>query len=185
MGFFSREPKLDKDEKIDEEERAACLRYLKEEIKLTIIRDKEYNLYNSVLSEYWEASAADNQDNKAMCRAANRLVQATEHILKCRADMEPIPDIALKNYSLWQSVYKDYNAFTEANSRYWKEEDMGLDPNNRFLTICESQIIISVRKANREMEKLCHGLQLSDEVGEMQDEAITAYDAENWQPKEN
>ncbi len=184
MGFFSREPKLDKDEKIDEEERAACLRYLKEEIRLIVFRDKEYNLYNTALSEYWEASP-DSRDNKKMCMAANLLVQSTEHILKCRADMGPIPDIALKNYASWQSVYKDYTAYTEVISRYWKEEDMGLDPNSKYLTICETQITISARKANGEMGYLCHRLRLSDEVREIQDEAIAAYDAEKWQPKEN
>ena len=185
MGFFSREPKLDKDEKIDEEERAACLRYLKEEIKLIVFRDKEHNLYNITLSEYQESSASDSQDIKEMCRAANRLLQATEHILKCRADMEPIPDIALKNYSLWRSVYIDYNAYTKANYECWKNEDMGLESNNKYLKICESRVNISVRKANGELQKLYQRIRLSGEEREMQDEAIAAYDAEKWQPKEN
>jgi hypothetical protein len=184
LGVFSREPKLDKDGKIDEEERAACLRYLKTEIKLLVFRDKEYNLYKIALSEYCESSASDSKKTKEMCRAANRLLQATEHILKCRADMEPIPDIALKNYSLWQSVHIDYNAYTKANSQYWEEEDMGLEPNNKYLTTCESRIIISARKANGEMNKLYQRFRLSDEVREMQDEAIAVYDAENWQPRQ-
>jgi len=185
LGFFSREPKLDKDQKIDEEERVASVRYLKEEIKLIVFRDREYNLYNIALSEYCEASASDSQDTREMCRAANRLQQAAEHILKCRADMGPIPDIALKNYSVWQSVYIDYDAYATANSQYWKEEDMGLEPHNKYLRICESRIPISVRKANGEMGKLYQRLRLSDEEREMQDEAIAAYDAEKWQPKEN
>lgn len=185
MGFFSREPKLDKDEKIDEEERAACLRYLREEIKLTVFRDREYNLYNIAFSEYCEATASDSQDNREMRRAAKRLLQATEHILKCRADMEPISDIALKSYSLWENVYIDYNAYATANSQYWKEEDMGLEPNNNYLRMCESRIPISVGKAKGEMGKLYQRLRLSDEEREMQDEAIAAYDAEKWQPKED
>ena len=82
MGFFSKEPKLDKDEKIDEEERAACLRYLKEEIKQMVFRDKEHNLYNLALSEHWQSTSSDSHGTKEMCRAANRLLQATEHIKK-------------------------------------------------------------------------------------------------------
>jgi len=185
LGFFSREPKLDKDEKIDEEERAACLRYLKEEIKQVVFRDKEHNLYNITLSEYWQSSFSTSHDLKEMCRAANRLLQATEHILKCRADMEPIPDIALKNYYLWRSVYVDYNAHMKAGYQYWKEEDIGLDPSYKYLKRCESRILISVKKANGELQKLYQRLQLGDEVKEMQNEAIAAYDTEKWQPKEN
>ena len=176
MGFFSREPKLNKDEKTNEEERAACLRYVKAEIKLMVFRDKEYNLYNTALSKY---------DTEEMYRAANRLLQATEHILKCRADMEPIPDIAVKNYSLWRSVYINYNAYTKANYQCWKEEDMGLESNNKYLKICKSRVNISLRKANGEMKKLYQRLRLSDEERETQDKAIAAYDAEKWQLKEN
>ena len=185
LGFFSREPKLDKDEKIDEEQRSACLRYLQEEIKLIVFRDKEYNLYNIALSEYEESSASDSQDTREMCRAANRLLQATEYILKCRDDMEPIPEIVSINYSLWQSVYINYNAYTEANFRYWQQEDRGLEPNNKDLKIYVSRVNISLKKANWEMKKLYQRLRLSDEEREMQDEAIAALDAEKWQPKEN
>jgi len=184
LGFFSREPKLDKDEKIDEEERAVCLRYLVEEMKLMIFRDKENNLYNIALSEYWESSSSDSHKTEEMCRAANRLLQSTEHILKCRADMEPILDIALKNHSSWQSVYIDYNIYATANFKYWKEEDRGFKPDKKYLNKCNSRVKLSFRKANREMKKLYQQLRLSDEEREMQDEAIAAYDAENWQPRQ-
>jgi len=185
LGFFSREPNLNKDEKLDEEERAVCLRYLKEEMKLIVFRDKEYNLYNIALSEYEQSSSSDSHDTKGMCRAANRLLQATEYILKCRADMEPIPGIALKNYSLWQSVYIDYNTYTKENSQFWKEKYMGREPNYKNVKICESRVKLSLKKANWEMKKLYQRLRLSDEEREMQNEAIAAYDAEKWLPKEN
>jgi len=185
LRFISREPKLNKGEKIDEEERAVCLRYLKEEMKLIVFRDKEYNLYNIILSEYEQSSSSDSHDTKDVYTAANRLRQATEHILKCRADMEPIPDMALKNYSLWQSVYIDYNAYTKENSQFWKDKYMDREPNYRNIKICDSRVKLSLRKADWEMKKLCQRLRLSDEERKMQDEAIAAYDAEKWQPKEN
>jgi len=185
MRFFAREPKLDKDAKIDEEERAACLRYLKEEVKLIVFRDKEYNLYNIALPEYEQSSSSDSHNTEEIYRAANRLLQATEHILKCRADMEHIPDIALKNYSLWQNVYVDYNEYMKANYQFWKDKYMSLEPNYGYLRSCDSRVNLSLKKANWETNKLYQRLRLSDEEREMKDEAIAAYDAEKWQPKEN
>ena len=184
MGFFSREPKLDKDEKIDEEERAAHLRYLKEEMKLIVFRDKEYSLYNIALPVNKQSSPSDSHDTKEICRAANRLLQSTEHILKCRADMEPIPDIALKNYSLWQRVYIDYNVFAKATSQFWEEKYVGLEPNGKYLELCDRRVRLSLRKADWEMRKLYQRLRLIDEEMQMKDEAIAAYDAENWQPSQ-
>ena len=99
--------------------------------------------------------------------------------------MKPIPDVALSNYSLWQSLYVDYNAYTEANFRCWKEKYGGHEPNYKYLKICKSRVNLSLRKANKEMKKLNQQLGLSDKTGEMQDEAIAAYDTEKWQPKEN
>ena len=184
MGLFSREPKLDKDKKIGEEERAACLRYLKEETKLMVFRDKEFKLYDIALREYEQLSSSDRHDIEALYRAANRLVQATEHILKCRADMEPIPDIALKNYSWWQRVYIDYNVYTKATTQFWEEKYMGLEPTNKYLKIYDSRVRISLGKAGGEMRKLYRRLSISDEEMEMKDEAIASYDAENWKPRQ-
>lgn len=180
LGFFSTEPKLTEGGKVD------CLHYLEEEEKLQVFRSKENDLCNAVLSKDSQSRSSDSQANEKMCRAASRLVKAAEHILKRRAEMESIPAIASKHYLAWQKVYIDYQTHVAAVSRLWEGIVQGITPNNRDLKKSQFSLKLSLKRANKETDKLLKRLQLSDdELRKMRNEAVAYYEAEKWQPQEN
>ena len=180
LGFFSTKPKLTESERVD------CLHYLEEEEKLQVFRSKENDLCNAVLSEDNQSRSSDSQVNEKMYRAANRLVKAAEHILKSRAEMKSIPDIASKHYLAWQKVYIDYHTHVAAVSRLWEGKVQGITPNDRDLKKSQFSLKLSLKRANKETDKLLKRLQLNDdELRKMRSEAAAYYEAEKWQPREN
>ena len=180
MGFFSTKSKM------TEGERVGCLHYLEEEEKLQVFRSKENDLCNAVLSEDSQSRSSDSQANEKMCRAANRLVKAAEHILKRRAEIESIPEIASKHCLAWQKVYIDYHTHVSAVSRLWEGIVQGITPNDRDLKKSQFSLKLSLRRANKETDKLFKRVQLSDdELRKMRNEAAAYYKAEKWQPQEN
>ena len=206
MGFFSTKPKL------TEGERVGCLHYLEEEEKLQVFRSKENDLYsiafaehsesyipdsqvydeendlyyNAELSEDSQSRSSDSQANEKIYLAAKRLMKAAEYILKRRAEMESIPDIASKHHLAWQKVYIDYQAHVTAASRLWEGIVQGITPNDRDLKKSQLSLKLSLKRANKETDKLLQRLQLSDdELNKMRNEAVAYYEAEEWQPQEN
>lgn len=180
LGFFSTKPELTEGEKVD------CLYYLEEDEKLQVFRSKENDLCNAVLSEDSQSRSSDSQANEKRYMAANRLAKAAEHILKRRAKMESIPAIASKHYLAWQKVYIDYQTHVAAVSRFWEGIVQGITPNDRDLKKSQLSLKLSLKRANKETDKLLKRLQLNDdELRKMRSKAAVYYEAEKWQPQEN
>jgi len=102
MGFLFGEPKIQGDEF------RKCLEYYSEETKIVVFQTREADLYNNALVKYGNSIPTDRRATKEMCQAANRLVQAANDILQCRAKMASIPNAASAMYFAWQTVFSDY-----------------------------------------------------------------------------
>jgi len=205
LGFLSTKSKL------TEGGRVNCLHYLEEEEKLQVFRSKENDLYsianaeysesyipdsqafdeendfyNAVLSEDSQSRYSNSEADEKMCGAANRLMKAAEQILKRRAEVEFIPDIASKHHLAWQMAYVAYQEYVAAVSRLWEGKVQGITPNNSDLKKSQLSLKLSLKRATKETDKLFKRLQLSDdELRKMRNEAAAYYEAEKWQPQEN
>jgi len=179
MGFLLGKPKIEVDEL------RKCLQYLEEEGKLVAFRAKEEDLYNIALAKYGKSVSTDSHAAEEMCKAANRLVQVANEILRRRAEMVSIPDVASDHYWASQKSYVAYLQSVKAESAAWEGEAKGMHPNYEYLRRLFLQSEDLRRKVLKENAKLGKRLKLSrDVLRKMYNDASAAVGAENWQPEE-
>ena len=179
MGFLFGESKIQGDE------RQECLAYLQEECKFRAFQEKEADLYNDAVVKYGNSMTTDSLASKEMCRAANRLSQSASAILKRRAGMASIPDVASTIYLAWQMTYSDYSAWASAQYATIQAVANGMQPNIARVRELLSQSEKSRHKAENEEKRLLKRLNLNiNDISTMLSNASAAVAADNWQPKE-
>ena len=179
MGFLFGEPK------IQDDELHKCLTYLEEELKLKVFQEKEADLYNSALVKYGNSISTDSQAAKEMCRAANRLAESANEILRRRGKMASILDAASAMYFAWQLTYSDYSAWATAQSAAIEAVTNSMEPHDKRVRQLLEQSEKSRHKAEKEERKLLKRLKLSgDEFQKLFNNASATIAAENWHPEE-
>ena len=170
---------------IEGDERQKCLAYLQEELKLAAFQDKEATLYKNASAKYLDAPPTDSLAPKEKYRAANRLAQAADEIVKRRDKMGPIPDAASAAYSGWQLAYSDYSAWVSALSAATEAIADGIEPPVREVLKLASQFQKSRYVARDEGRKFLDRLGLDGNmIQELLIDAAAAVADDDWQPKE-
>lgn len=166
------------------EEFQRCLVYLEEEWKLKAFQDKEAELYNNALVKYAGSMVSDSLASKEMCKAANRLAESATEIVRRRASMASIPNVASATYLKWQTTYSDYSAWATAQCAAIEALADGIIPNSQRVKELLSQSEKNRSQAEKEEKKVmkCLGLRI-DEVSKMLSNASAAVAADNWQPR--
>lgn len=179
MGVFFGKPKIEGDE------RQRCLSYYEAELKLKAFQEKEADLYNKAAVKYARSTPTDSDAAKEMCRAANRLSQSANEILKRRDGMPPIPDAASAMYFAWQLTYSDYAAWASAQLAAVEAVANGMQPHTERVRQLLEQSEKSRQRAEKDERKFLERLKLSaSEIRKMFLNASAAVSAENWQPEE-
>jgi len=170
---------------IEGDELQKCLAYLQEELKLAAFQNKEATLYQHTSAKYGDSASIDSSALKEKYRAANRLAQAADEIVKRREQMEPIPDAASAAYSAWQLAYSDYSAWVSALSAAAKAIADGIEPPVRQVLKLASQFQKSRYVARDEGKKFLDRLGLDgNTIQKLLNDAAVAVAADDWQPKE-
>ena len=163
--------------------RQQCSAYYQEELKLKAFQEKEADLYNEALVKYGMSVGTDDRAAKQMLRAANRLAEAANEILRRRSKMAAVPDMASAMYFAWQTTYSDYSAWTSAQAAAVSAVGDGLMPHSEQIKRLLSESEKSRRKAEGQEKKFLRQLKLSSNEGRnMLIEASMVVENENWQP---
>jgi len=170
---------------IEGDELQKCLAYLQEELKLAAFQNKEATLYQNASVKYGDATSIDSPALKEKYRAANRLAQAADEIVKRRGKMGPIPDAASAGCSAWQLAYSDYSAWVSALSAAAEAIADGIEPPVRQVLKLASQFQKSRYAARDEGKKFLDHLGLDGNmIQKLLNGAAATVADDNWQPKE-
>ena len=179
MGFLFGGPRIRGDELRE------CLAYYEQELKLKVFQEKEADLYNNALVKYGNSMTTDSLASKEMCRAASRLSQSASAILKRRAGMGSIPDVASSMYLAWQMTYSDYSAWASAQYAAIQAVANGMQPNVDRVRKLLLESEKSRHKAENEEKSLLKRLNLNiNDINRMLSNTSAAVATDNWQPKE-
>jgi len=166
------------------EELEKHLTYLEEEWKLKAFQGREADLWNTALVRYGNSMAIESLASKEMCKAANRLQQSANEILKRRESIISMPETASTMYLKWQITYSDYSAWATAQCAAIEAIAKGMIPNSQRVKELLSQSEKSRSQAEKEEKKLIKRLGIGiDEVSKMLSDASIAIAADNWRPK--
>lgn len=167
-------------QRVGQEELTKCLSYLQEEMKLAAFREIEQRLSDEMFIQYY-GKQSDTPREK-FHNAVNRVVTAANEILKRRAKITSVPDIASSMFYAYQKRYEDYLALKEKQA----------DSITRFVPApgqadrLEESMIEEKKSreiALKEEKKLWRLLKLSDsDIMKMWNDAVAVVKSENWQP---
>ena len=185
MGFLFGQAKIQSDE------RQKCLAYLAEEFKISAFHEKENQLFADVMLDCSVKGMHGKELQQRISSASNRLAKASEHIMKRRAKLQNIPDVALSTYSAWHKMYSAYSVYMAEEAAQQAKHAKVLIP------IPQKDEIEKIRKLIQEYEKykaesakehykLLKWLKLSEEeTEELLNNAAASIAEENWQPKKS
>ena len=116
MGFFSREPT------IEDNERQECLAYYEEEKKLRLLFERVELLYDKRVGKYEDEFSQARKAHRAFHPSLDKIFEVTEHIsqaateiVKRKKEMRAAPSAASAMASAWEAAYLDYEAFMPCN----------------------------------------------------------------------
>jgi len=166
---------IDKNQWTPYDQRQQCLAYYQEELKLKAFQQEEADLYNEAVVKYGMSVGTDDKAAKGMLRATSRLVESANEILRRRAEMRSVPDMASAMYFAWQTTYSDYLAWASAQAAAVSAAAEGMVPHGQRVRELLEESEKSRRKAEGEEKKLLKRLKLSShEMRELLAEASVA-----------
>ena len=161
------------------------LAYYQEELKLKVFQEKEADLYNEAVAKYEPSAETDSEVAREMLPAARRQAESANEILRRRAKMAYVPDIASPMYFAWQVVYSDYLCWATAQAAAVSAVATGIASHAEQVQRLLSRSEKSRHKAEAEEKKLLKRLKFtSDDARKMLINASMAVGDEDWQPED-
>ena len=161
-----------------------CLSYFQEELKLGAFQTKEADLYNNAVVEYGMSAATSDEAAQQMVRAAKRLAESLNEILRRRSQMVPVPDAASAVYLARQVNYDALSAWAGAQAAAVSAAVRGMLPHTERVRTLHKESEKWRRKAEKEEKKFVKQLKISGhDLQTMLAEASVAADNDDWQPE--
>ncbi len=167
-------------QRIDREEYNKRLSYLQEEMKLTAFREIEQRLFDEAFIQYHGGQV--DMPREKLNNAAKRVLAAANEILKRRAKITSVPDIASSMFYAYQKRYEDYLSLKEKQADSITQFIPAPGQADRL-----EESMIEEKKSReialKEEKKLWRLLKLGDsDIMKMWNDAVAAVKADNWQP---
>lgn len=153
---------LSRKPKIESEEHEKCLAYTKGVTKISAFWDRESTLFNNTLIRYLDSITESPIAASEVCKAANRLVQATQEVINRHEAIKLIPNAALRvkcAYSYFLLCLKDWAESTLVSMETLAN---GLTPQYAYVQQLMEKYESAWHEAQNEEKKLLKQLGLTE-----------------------
>ena len=167
-------------------ERVRCLDYYEAEVGVTAFQAKEADLFNEVLAAHNDAIPEDPAAARQVSAAAQRLVQATNEIIRRRDKIQPVPEAAFAVHWAWHVTSVAYAAWAQATLSAMEALAKSETPLYTYVRHLAGEHETAWRKAQREEKKFLKQLRLpANEIEKIVDRSIEDAETDRWQPEQS
>jgi len=182
MGFFSREPTIEGDE------RQECLAYYEEEKKLRLLYERVEQLFDKRVGKYENELFQARKAGMDFMSSLEKIGEVTEHIsqaateiVKRKKEMRPAPSAASAMASAWEAAYLDYEALRNPSNIVASSDIVKVEAKREGTKELFTKFDKSLRRAWKEEKEFLKRLKLtSDEGQRILDNASRATAADKW-----
>ena len=182
MGFFSREPTIEGDE------RKECLTYYEEEKKLRLLYERVEQLFDKRVGKYenelFRARRAGEDffpSLEKIGEVTEYISQAADEIVKRKKQMKPAPSAASAMALAWEAAYSDYKDLRDSSNIVAGSDVMKVAAKRERSKELYAKFDKSLRRAWKEEETFRKRLKLSNaEAQRITDNASRAIATDEW-----
>ena len=103
--------------KIDGKELQECLAYFEAQTRVCTFQSNEADLYNNALVKYGNSIRENPLAAREVCKAANRLVQSSDEVLRRHQAIENVPMAASAMHYAWYVTFDANRTWASATSK--------------------------------------------------------------------
>ena len=182
MGFFSREPMIEGDE------RQECLAYYEEEKKLRLLFERVEQLFDKRVGKYENELFQAKKAGRDFMSSLQKIDEVTEYIsqaateiVKRKKQMRSAPSAASAMASAWEAAYLDYEAFRDPSNIVAGSDIVKVEAKRERTKELFTKFDKSLRRAWKEEKEFRKRLKLSSgEAQKILDDASRATAADEW-----
>ncbi|MBA7582159.1 hypothetical protein ES708_24079 [subsurface metagenome] len=185
MGFFSREPAIEGDE------RQECLAYYEEEKKLRLLYERVEQLFDKTVGKYENELFQARKAGRDFMSSLEKIGEVTEHIsqaateiVKRKKEMGVAPSAASAMASAWEAAYLDYEALRNPSNIVAGSDIVKVEAKRERTKELFTKFAKSLRRAWKEEKEFLKRLKLSGDEGQsILNDASRATAADEWLQK--
>lgn len=185
MGFFSREPAIEGDE------RQECLAYYEEEKKLRLLYERVEQLFDKRVGKYENELFQARKAGRDFMSSLEKIGEVTEHIsqaateiVKRKKEMRAAPSAASAMASAWEAAYLNYEALRNPSNIVAGSYIVKVEAKRERTKELFTKFDKSLRRAWKEEKEFLKRLKLSGDEGQrILSDASRATAADEWLQK--
>ncbi len=176
MGFFGKA-------KIEGAELQKCLTYYEAEDMVIAFQTKEADLYNNTLVQYLNSIETNPLAAEEVRKAANRLNESANEIIRRHEEIQPIPDAASAMRYAWYVTFLANKTWSEATRSAMEAVANGMTPHYVYVQQTVNEYQSAWGRAHEEDKKFLKQLKVSaDDIARIVARTNSAVSVDKWAP---
>jgi hypothetical protein len=169
--------------KIDGDMLQQCLVYFEESSKVVSFQTKEADIYNNALEKYGNSITENPFAAGEMNKAAKRLLQSVNEVVRRYENINTVPNPALFAHSAWQHTLSSCMRWATETESAIDSVSRGMEPNFFDVQKFVNEYQKSWKKAKDEDVKFLKRLNVSpEEIANIVARALSFASEDNWKP---
>jgi len=176
MGLFSTP-------RIEGGELQKCLRYYEASLAVTGFQSREADLFNNTLVKYLNSVAENPVAASEVCKAATRLAQASDEVIRRHDHISGAPDVALRMRCAWSLTFAALKTWAQGTLSAMEALANGMTPEYGHVQRLVGEYQSTWNKALQEERRFLERLKLDGETIErLASKCNETTEGDSWQP---